>query len=163
MKYLTATYLKDIEKYRLTILHKDNYCLCIKKVIKIKEPFILNEDDTKITIIDNDYYIVEYMPYKENYICRIHIDNKLNVIERFYIATKNNCMKNGIPSFDDLKLSYVCVSKNNIEKFYNIERAKKILSDNEYQLAIKEMQKIRKEIKDNDNFIYNLDYRKYLI
>ena len=132
-----------------------------KKIIKIKEPFVLTEENVKVTIIDNGYYILEYMPFNENYICRIHIDDKKNVIEKFYIATKNNQIKNGIPIFDDLKLSYVCL--HGIKKFYNEQVSKEILNANSYKVATKEMKKIKKEIEEGKNFIYNLNYKKYLI
>lgn len=88
MKFLTSTYLKDIEKYKLSIFFEERYCITVKKIIKIKKPFILKEENMDITIIDNGYYILEFMPFDEKYICRIHIDKNKKIIERFYIASK---------------------------------------------------------------------------
>lgn len=90
MKYLTSTYLKDIVKYKISIFVKEKYCITVKKILKIKGPFVLKEENNSITIIDNGYYILEYILFNENYICRVHIDKEENVIERFYTATKNN-------------------------------------------------------------------------
>lgn len=84
MKYLTSTYLKDIEKYRISIFIERNFCLVIKKIIDMNNPFILNEEGNYITILDKNYYIIEYMPFNENYICRIHMDNNKNIIEKFF-------------------------------------------------------------------------------
>ena len=163
MKYLTSTYLKDIEKYKISIFMEEKYCITVKKILKIKNPFVLKEENNNITIIDNGYYILEYMPFNENYICRIHIDKEENIIERFYIATKNNTVINGIPAFEDLKLSYVSVVNKNINKFYNIELAEEILNIQDYSSALSQMIKIQNEIKNKENYIYNLDYKKYLI
>ena len=163
MKYLTSTYLENIEKYKLSIFMENDYCIIVKKILKIKEPFILKEEDNNVTIIDNGYYILEYMPFKENYICRIHIDNEKNVIERFYIATKKNTIIDGIPVFEDLKMSYVCIASKSINKFYNMQLAKKILSIEDYSLALKQMRKIENHIKDGKEYTYNLEYNKYLI
>lgn len=163
MKYLTSTYLKDIEKYKISIFMEEKYCITVKKILKIKKPFVLKEENNNITIIDNGYYILEYMPFNENYICRIHIDKEENIIERFYIATKNNTVINGIPAFEDLKLSYVSVVNKNINKFYNIELAEEILNIQDYSSALSQMIKIQNEIRNKENYIYNLDYKKYLI
>lgn len=163
MKYLTSTYLRDIKKYKLSLFFEKDYCISVKKIIEIKQPFILREEDRDIIIIDNGYYILEYMPFNKESICRIHINNAKDIIERFYIATKNNCIINGIPAFEDLKLSFVIVNKCNIKKFYNIDVARKTLSENEYWLALNQMIKVKKEVENKTNFIYNLDYKKYLI
>lgn len=163
MKYLTSTYLRDIKKYKLSLFFEKDYCISVKKIIEIKQPFILREEDRDIIIIDNGYYILEYMPFNKEYICRIHIDNTKDIIERFYIATKNNRIINGIPAFEDLKLSFVIVNKYNIKKFYNIDVARKTLGENEYWLALNQMIKVKKEVENKTNFIYNLDYKKYLI
>ena len=163
MKYLTSTYLRDIKKYKLSLFFEKDYCISVKKIIEIKQPFILREEDRDIIIIDNGYYILEYMPFNKEYICRIHINNAKDIIERFYIATKNNCIINGIPAFEDLKLSFVIVNKCNIKKFYNIDVARKTLSENEYWLALNQMIKVKKEVENKTNFIYKLDYKKYLI
>lgn len=93
------------------------------------------------------YYILEYMPFNENYICRVHIDKEENVIERFYTATKNNSIINGIPAFEDLKLSYVSVVNKNINKFYNMELAKEILNIQNYSSALSQMIKYKMKLK----------------
>ena len=163
MKSLTYTYLKDIEKYKLSIFFEERYCITVKKIIKIKKPFILREENMDITIIDNGYYILEFMPFDEKYICRIHIDKNKKIIERFYIASKKNSIIDGIPVFEDLKISYVNVLLSNSFKFYNIEYAKKVLNAEDYLFAMNQINKVKKEIENKSNYIYNLNYKKYLI
>lgn len=111
----------------------------------MNNPFILNEEGNYITILDKNYYIIEYMPFNENYICRIHMDNNKNIIEKFFLASKNNNIIDGIPVFDALKLSFVCT--NNIQKLYNVELAKKTLCRDDYELALSQLSKIKKNIK----------------
>lgn len=163
MKYLTATYLKDIEKYKLSMFIEEKQCITVKEILETNKPFVLKEEKKDITIIDKGYYILEYMPFNENYICRIHIDKYKNVIERFYTATKNNSIIEGIPTFEDFKISYVNVVNNNIYKFYNIELAKEILSTQDYSFALSQMLKIKNEIENKRNYVYNLNYKNYLI
>lgn len=161
MKYLTSTYLKDVELYQLSMFVNEDYCICVKKIKRIKEPFILNEDGKNVTIIDNGYYILEYIPFVENYICRIHIDNDYNIIERFYVATKNNCMNEGVPTFSDLKLSYVCIGK--IRKIYNDEICKKELDKEDYDLACETIDNIAIQIDRGTNYIYNKNLKSYIM
>lgn len=167
MRYLSSTYLRDVNKYIYSFFYKkdENYCITVKKIIDIKFPFILNEDLKDIKIIDNNYYILEYFSLDDNYICRVHLDDQKNVIERFFIATKNNRLENGIPVYEDLKLSYVSVGK--VNKVYNLDVLETLLRENkisreDYNQAINTIKKIEREIYLNKNYVYNLDYRGYL-
>ena len=135
----------------------------LKKIIKIKKPFILREENMDITIIDNGYYILEFMPFDEKYICRIHIDKNKKIIERFYIASKKNAIIDGVPVFEDLKISYVNVVLSNSFKFYNLEFAKKNLSVEDYVFAMNQIINVKREIENKSNYIYNLNYKKYLV
>ena len=101
MKYISSTYLKDITNYTFKLFcdKTKNYYITVKQINKIKEPFILNEEGREVTIIDNGYYILEYVPLNENYICRVHIDSYKNIIERFFIASKENKVENHIPTY----------------------------------------------------------------
>lgn len=161
IKKLSSTYLRDIDKYVYSLYKYNDYCIVVKKKLQIKTPFILNEEGENITLIDNNYYILEYVPFYENYICRFHIDDNLNIVERFYIASLNNYIEDGIPMYEDLKLSYVCTSK--INKLYNQDIIESILNDDEKDIAYKAIKKIQMEISNKNNFAYNLDYKKYLV
>ncbi len=167
MKYTSATYLKDITDYNFSLFYDidKKYYITVKKINEIKEPFILNEDGELIKILDNNYYILEFIPLNENYICRIHIDKEKKVIEKVFTVSKSNKFKNGIPTYEDLKLSLICI--NNKTKTYNLDVLSKLVeseerSVEEYELAKKVIKQIENEIKNNCNFIFNLNYLEYL-
>jgi len=167
MKYISSTYLKDITDYTFKLFFDKtkDYYITVKKINKIKAPFILEEDEREVTIIDNGYYILEYIPLNEKYICRVHIDKEKNVVERFFIASRQNKVENRIPTFEDLKLSLVCI--DDIVKMYNLHLVndlvnKKEMSFEDYQLALQVMENISKELELKSNFIFNLNYEEYL-
>lgn len=167
MRYISSTYLRDISDYTFKLFcdKSKNYYITVKRINIIKEPFILKEDGREIKIIDNGYYILEYVPLEEKYICRIHIDKDKNVIERFFVASRENKIENNIPTYEDLKLSLVCIDE--IIKLYNVDLIndkleKKEITFEDYQDAMQVMTKITKEIELKANFIFNLDYKKYL-
>lgn len=159
-KYISTTYLKDIYKYIYYQYTKKDIHIVIKKILDTK-PYIINEDGVDIKILDNNYYIVEVIPMNKNYICRIHIDNHKNIIERYYTMTLNNKFINNIPIIKDLKTSYVCCDFQ--KKVYNIEYLEGLYKDNkikieDYTLIRKELQILIDEINNGTNEIYNLDY-----
>lgn len=167
MKYISSTYLKDITDYTFKLFFDKtkDYYITVKKINKIKAPFILEEDEREVIIIDNGYYILEYIPLNEKYICRVHIDKDKNVVERFFIASRQNKVENRIPTFEDLKLSLVCI--DDIVKMYNLNLVndlvnKKEMSFEDYQLALQVMENISKELELKSNFIFNLNYEEYL-
>lgn len=167
MKYLTGTYLNDIVKYNLRMYYSraKDWVVCIKKVLKIQNPFILNEDGTEIKLIDDGYYIFEIVMLEEKYICRVFLDGNGNVIERFFTAIDNITNSYGEITYLDLKYSYVCSKVKHKE--YNKESLNKLLQDgiideNTKDRACKTIQSIKKGIIANNNFAYNMDYRKYL-
>lgn len=145
MKYSTSTYLKDIDNYKLYLYKTADEIITIKKVIQIKEPFILKEFDKNITLINNGYYIIELVPVDSYYICRLFLDNNFNIIEEYYTVTKNNKIIDGIPMYEDLLLSFIKV--NNNEKIYHEELLKD--GENEYlKKAIKKIMKLNLNVDD---------------
>ena len=120
MKYSSNTYLKDVNKYKLYLYNNDVESITVKKILDISNSFSLIEFGNVTKLIDNGYYIVEIIPFNSFYICRLFLDNNFNVIEEYYIVTKNNMIKDGIPTYDDLSLAYIKVNGNN--KIYHKEK-----------------------------------------
>ncbi len=144
MKYSSSTYLRDINEYKLYLYKNDNEAIIIKKILKILNPFSLIEFGEKIKLIDNDYYIVEIVTLNDNYICRLFLDNSLNIIEEYYTVTKNNDIKDGIPVYEDLGLSYVKV--NGKDKIYHGE---KLINDDGYLNShLEKIMKLNLDMKD---------------
>lgn len=158
MKYSSSTYLRDVNEYRLYLYKNDSEAIIIKKILKIVNPFSLVEFGEEIKLIDNDYYIVEIVTLNDNYICRLFLDSSLNIIEEYYTVTKNNDIKDGIPVYEDLGLSYIKV--NGKDKVYHVE---KLINDDGYLKSVLEkimklnlnmkdlILKIKKMVKFNEN------------
>lgn len=158
MKYSSSAYLRDVKEYKLYLYKNDKEAIIIKKILKIMNPFSLVEFGEEVKLIDNDYYIVEIVTLNDNYICRLFLDSSLNIIEEYYTITKNNDIKDGIPVYEDLGLSYVKV--NGKDKIYHKE---KLINDDGYlkselekimklNLNMKDLiLKIKKVVKFNEN------------
>ena len=137
-----------------------------KKLIeKIKKPFCLVEYGKNYTICDDGYSIVEIVPMNKNYIVRIHIDASNNIIEHFFLMTKNNSVVDGIPVFEDLKLSLVYINGN--IKIYNQDIFEKMFNDGlisseDHKMALFEIEELENEIKNKNHFIFQFDINKYL-
>lgn len=165
MKYNSSVYLKDVTKYEYKI-HVDlslDQAVSVKKVLKIKEPFILNEDGTNIKILDDGYSIVEVINFDEDYICRAFFDDKDNLIEKFFTAIKNGRIVDGVACYDDLKFSFV-VSKVS-KKFYNKEGLidlleRKKITKEECEKAEKTVKNMKLKFEENSDFDDKL--KKYL-
>ena len=89
VRYLTETYLAGVEQYDLKMTIDKTLAICVKKIKKINEPFVLNEDGHLIKILDNNYYILEFLPFNRNYVLRVHLDDDGNLIERFFTVVDN--------------------------------------------------------------------------
>ncbi|MEI3530185.1 MAG: hypothetical protein V8Q75_03815 [Bacilli bacterium] len=144
MKYSSSTYLRDVDEYKLYLYKNINDTIIIKKILKIVNPFSLIEFGEEIKLIDNDYYIVEIVPLNNNYICRLFLDSSLNIIEEYYTVTKNNNIKDGIPVYEDLGLSYVKV--NGKEKVYHGEKL--INDDGNLKINLEKIVKLNLDIDD---------------
>ena len=144
MKYSSSTYLRDVNEYKLYLYKNDTEIIIIKKILKIMTPFSLVEFGEEIKLIDNDYYIVEVVTLNNDYICRLFLDSSLNVIEEYYTVTRNNDIKDGIPVYEDLGLSYVKV--NGKDKVYHEE---KLINDDGYlKSGLEKIMKLKLDMKD---------------
>lgn len=147
IEYSSKTYLKDVKSYELKIfINKEDYYCTVKKIIDINEPFILNEMGQDIKLIDDNYYILEYIPSDKNYFCRLFIDDKKNIKETFYQFTNEQNIKDSIPYYE--KIDVALVKTDYGEKIYS-----------------KDNKNIPKEIRniiDNKKFKIEFNYKKYL-
>lgn len=160
IKYSSETYLKDVLEHSLKIFvdNKLSYYIVIKKIIKIKAPFLLKEYGQYITILNNNYFILEYIPKDKNYICRVFIDNEWNVIEKIFLFTKENNIFNGIPTYDDLKICQIFI--DNKWKLYNKDVFDKLYSQKEINKTI--YKKIMNQINNVKEAKLPFDYKDYL-
>lgn len=146
-EFSSSTYLKDVTDFELKIYCKSNdYYLTIKKILNIKSPFVLNEMGHDIKLLDNNYYIMEYIPCGEKYFCRLFIDDNKNIKEYYYQITEEQGIENSIPYYIKSNIAYVKTEYG--EKIYSSENC---ILDNG-----------KEEIMKQNKFDFNLEYKKYL-
>lgn len=157
MKYNSSAYLKDVLKYsyKTHVDLSDDSVVSVKKIEKIKQPFILNEDGIDIKILDDGYSIVEIIDFSQGFLCRAFFDDKNDLIEKVFTAIKNGRIADGVAVYDDLKFSFVV--SNASKKFYNQEGLiellnKQIINKAEYEKAEKIVFYLKLKFEDNADF-----------
>lgn len=164
-KLISKTYLRDVSKYNIDIYYnKEDYYLSVKKILKIKNPFIL---ENGLCIINNNYYIVEVLPKNENYAMRVYFNNKKERLEYYFdISLKNGLdEKSKIPYYDDLYTD-ITVTQGSVE-ILDEDELKEALDNEkitkvEYDLANKTKDKLLKSINEKNNKYMNLELERYL-
>ena len=87
-KIISNTYLRDIEKYQMKFyLDEDAYYVCVKKLIDVREKFIIHNG---LCVMDNGYYVFEVVPKNDNYAMRLFLDSDKKPLEYYFDITKNN-------------------------------------------------------------------------
>ena len=164
-KIISSTYLRDVDKYQIKIfLDEDDYYVSIKKLIKVKEKFIIKNN---ICVMDDNYYVVEYVPKYENYAMRIFLDDKKNPLEYYFdISLKNGLDEESkIPYYDDLYTD-ITVTNKNIEVLDEEELREALdsgkISKEQYDLANLTKDNLLKSIKEKNNKYMNLNLESYL-
>lgn len=146
-EFSSKTYLKDVTDFELKIYcKKDEYYFIIKKIVNIKSPFILKEMEHDIKLLDNNYYIIEYIPCNMNYFCRLFVDENKEIKEYYYQFTENQGIENSIPYYQKLNVAYI-----------KTQFGEKIYSSNNSNIS-KEVLDIIKQNKLD----FNLNYKEYL-
>lgn len=166
-KIISSTYLRDVDKYQIKIyLDEDDYYVSIKKLIKVREKFIIKNN---ICVMDDNYYVVEYVPKYENYAMRIFLDDKKNPLEYYFDICKNNGLLEDIkiPYYDDLYLdvTYLCSNKkiDVLDEDELLDGFKNgYITKEELDMIYNVKDKLIMEIKNKNNKYMNIDFKKYL-
>ncbi len=164
-KYLSKTYLRDVENYTIKFYFEKDFCVCVKTFLKVKTPFISRHG---YHLIDNNYKMVEVMPWNQNFLMRVYLNDKNEIQERYFDVTKQNAIdsETNLPFYDDLYLDVVEEKKDIL--IYDEEELKNALQNgditkDDYNLAVKTKNMLVKAIKNKTNKYVNLDINKYLI
>ena len=164
-KYLTKTYLREAVKYNCKLfLDEDDYYVSLKELIHLTEPFIINNG---VTAMDDGYYIIEMVPKTGHQALRIFLNDKKEIVEYYFdIIKESGITEENVPYYKDLYLD-VTIQKNgdiNILDEDELEQALKEekITNEEYNLAIEEKNKLLEEIKNNTNKLLNKDISRYL-
>ena len=164
-KLISKTYLRGVNKYELKIYFNLEDCyISVKKIIDIKEPFILSNG---LCIIDNNYYIVDVIPKNENYAMRVFFNNKKEILEYYFdVSLENGVDKEaGIPYYDDLFID-VTKTKDKVEVL-DEDELKEALDNNEisttdFELANKIRDILLEQINNGNNRYMNMNLEQYL-
>lgn len=164
-KVISNTYLRDIEKYQIKLyLDEDDYYVSVKKLIDVREKFILKNG---LCVMDNGYYVFEVVPKNENYAMRLFLDDKKKPLEYYFDITKNNHLDeiSKIPCYDDLYLDITyCDGEVNILDEDELQDALKTqdITEEEFKLVYRVRDQILPEIETKTNKLMLIDYMKYL-
>ena len=164
-KIITNTYLKEADKYQIKLyLDEDNCYISVKKLISVREKFIINSG---LCVMDNGYYIFEVVPKKENYAMRLFLNPNKEPLEYYFDICKNNRLDSltKIPCYDDLYLDITY-----LDGYINILDEDELInayetgdiSKEDYKLVYKIKDKLLLEINNKTNKLMNIDYMKYL-
>lgn len=164
-KYADETYLRGVAQYHVVTkeLKKQNAYIVLKKIIEIDKPFVKN-----FTLIDNEYYIMEYTPMDKLYNARAFIDENLNTISYYFDISLGNGVDDGRPYYDDLFLDIIYGNEtdNTVEILDEDELQEALesgkITKQDYDLAQSVCNKLADEIQKNKNIFINTD-KKQLI
>jgi len=162
-KYISETFLRDVQEYELKMFKKKDCFLCIKQIKTIEKPFYLKDG---LCLIDNNYYIIEILYPSKHYTTRIFLNNKKEEILYYYDIIDKVKMDNQlmIPYYEDLYLDIV-VKDDNIyvldEKEFENAFDNKCITENQYILAKNTVDSLILDIRKNKNII-NLNIKELL-
>lgn len=164
-KVITNTYLRDIDKYQIKLyLDEDNYYISVKKLISVREKFIINDG---LCVMDDGYYIFEVIPKNANYAMRLFLNANKEPLEYYFDICKNNrldCISK-VPCYDDLYLDITY-----LDGYINILDEDELvdayesgdISQEDYELVYKMRNRLLEEINSQTNEAMNIDYMKYI-
>lgn len=166
-KIISSTYLRDVDKYQIKFfLDEDDYYVSVKKLIKVREKFIIKNN---ICVMDDNYYVVEVVPKHENYALRLFLDDKKNPLEYYFDICKNNGLLEDIkiPYYDDLYLdvTYLCINSsiNVLDEDELLDGFKEgYITKEELDMIYNIKDKLIMEMRNKNNKYMNLDFNKYL-
>lgn len=166
-KLVSKTYLRDVEKYNLTFFHdnESDYYVVTKKIIKVREPFIVASGET---LIDDGYYIVEITPKFENYNVRVYLNEKKEILEHYIdVSLKNGLDEDAkMPYYTDLYTDITIM--NGKVKVLDLDELKealenKIITKDDYLLAETTKERLLFEIQNKSNKFINMNLDNYLM
>lgn len=164
-KIISNTYLRDIDKYQIKLyLDEDNYYVSVKKLISVREKFIINDG---LCVMDDGYYVFEVIPKRDNYAMRLFLTPNKEPLEYYFDICKNNRLDDlsKIPCYDDLYLDITyldgCINILDEDELIDAYESGDISQD-DYELVYRMRDRLLEEINNKTNEAMNIDYMKYL-
>ena len=143
---------------------EDDCYIIVKKIIDCTEKFVIRDN---LTVIDNDYYVLEVVPKNENYAMRVFLDPDKKPLEYYFDICENTRLdeKFHVPMYDDLYLDVTSafgeiniLDEDELLEAYQEKEFDKEKLNHVYKVK----DKLVKEIKEHSNYYMNKDYTKYL-
>jgi predicted RNA-binding protein associated with RNAse of E/G family len=116
-------------------------------------------------LLDENYIWLEVYPDNENYAITIMYDDKNNLIEWYFDIAKEVGIENGVPYEDDLYLDML-IKPNGEEIVLDEDELKLALNtnqinQNDYELAYRTLEKIKKIYLNNFEYLQNFTNKLY--
>ena len=167
-KYITETYLRGVDDCDIKIIKEEKFdCYtCVKHIKSIDKQYITSHLKNNLCLLDTGYYIIEYIPLNEQYIIRIFMNEKKEILQYYIDITKENGIENDIPFYYDLYLDItIDVLSENLITLWDeselIEAVKsKDVSSEDYTMAHNIADKLLNQIKNNENKYITRDHKK---
>ena len=164
-KVMSHTYLRDVSKYIVKLFMDIDDCyITVKKLIKVDIPFVIHGD---VTVMDDNYYVLEVVPKNENYAMRLFLNDKKEPLEYYFDICKNNGIEKDslVPSYDDLYLDITYMDgmikiideDEFLEAYDNGD-----ISEEDYNLVLSVRDKLLDELENGTNEYMNRNYNEYL-
>lgn len=171
---------REVTDMDVTIVKDDelNAYITLKEVNDLTEPHKIVVNGRWITKLDKNYTILEYTPLDKLYNVRVHINDKLQILEYYFDIILQNEIRNidgqEIPFYNDLYLDVIYYQKvatksDNFILLDDKDELKAALKEGkidqeEYDLAYNIANPLMKELLEGKNIFVNRglkDYFKY--
>ena len=172
--------VREVTDMNVTIIKDEdlNAYITLKEINAVSEPHIIPVNGNWITKLDKNYTILEYTPLDKLYNVRVHINDKLEILEYYFDIILENKIENidgqDVPFYNDLYLDVVYYQEaaTKSSKFILLDDRDElkealrngIIDEEEYNLAYSEANKLMEELKQGKNIFVNRnleDYFKY--
>ena len=172
--------VREVTDMDITIVkdEKLNSYITLKEIKKVSTPHMIPVNGNWITKLDTNFTILEYTPLNKLYNVRVHINDKLEILEYYFDITLENKIQiidgQPVPFYNDLYLdvafyqeaatkssSFILLDDRD-ELKEALEMGK--IDEEEYNLAYNEANKLMEELKQGKNIFVNRklkDYFKY--
>ena len=173
--------VREVKDMDITIIYDEelNSYITLKEINDVSKVYSVPINGKWITKLDRNYTMIEYTPLDKLYNVRVHINDKLEILEYYFDIVLENQIRTiegeRVPFYNDLYLDviyYTPISARNDKGFIllddrdeleNALRAEKI-DQEEYDLSYSIANSLMKEILENKNKFINrglTDYLKY--
>ncbi len=169
-KFLKNTYLLGVKDYDITIVKDEqiNSYVAVKYIKDIDKPYITTHNGKNFCLLDDGYYVLEYVPFNSNYVVRAFLNDKKEVQQYYIDITKQNGYENNTPFYLDLYLDVtIDVRDDNKVIVWDEDELQTALDKNDitkedYELAYNTLSNLLDEINNNSNNILNQNHKQVI-